>query len=127
MSGDLVRIAIPIAVVVVAIGVGLGMNRLRRPIHPTVSVGDVGDRPGVVVFTSTDCSGCKRAIERLKRASIVFREVTYELEPQRFETWGVVAVPLTVVVDGDGKVEAAMTGVPSKRHLRRATAAAGIR
>jgi hypothetical protein len=62
----------------------------------------------------------------LEGASIPFREVTYDLEPQRFDTWDVVAVPLTVVLDVHGGVVDSMTGVPHRRALVKAVDAAGI-
>ena len=92
----------------------------------SITVGAVGDRPGVVLFTSTDCSNCKEAIAVLERARIPFREVTHDLEPQRFQTWGVLAVPLTVVLDGDGNIIDSMTGIPPRRALIRASDMAGI-
>jgi glutaredoxin len=126
VSEPAIRLLVAIGVIVSALLLAAVLNRYRRPVHPTVSVGEVGDRPGVVLFTSTDCSNCKRTIERLKKLDVPYREVTYELESQRFADWGVVAVPLTVFVDGDSHVEYAFTGVPSRRKLVRAAKAAGI-
>lgn len=121
-----VRILVPIALVAIAVVVGLLANRLRKPIHPEVVVGDVGDRPGVVLFTSTDCPDCKSAISRLKAMDVSYREVTHELEPQRFEDWLVVAVPLTVVLNREGEPTGVIPGTPSRRVLRRALEEAGL-
>jgi hypothetical protein len=121
-----VRILIPIGIIASALVLASVLNRYRRPVHPQVRIGEVGDRPGVVLFTSTDCSTCKRTIERLKRLHIAFREVTYDLEPQRFDTWGVVAVPLTVFIDADDIIGNVLTGVPSRRTLARAATSAGL-
>jgi hypothetical protein len=115
-----------LGVVAVAVLAAYVARRASKPIHPEIMVGDVGDRPGVVLFTSTDCSNCKAAIAVLKGASIPFREVTHDLEPQRFETWAVVAVPLTVVLDADGNIVDSMTGVPRAKALVRSVRAAGI-
>jgi thiol-disulfide isomerase/thioredoxin len=117
---------IVLAVVSVAILAAYVARKLAKPVHPKVTVGEVGDRPGVVLFTSTDCSNCKEAIATLESASIPFREVAYDLEPHRFETWDVLAVPLTVVVDGDGNVVDAISGVPGRKTLTRAVRTAGI-
>ncbi|MCL1597932.1 MAG: hypothetical protein M3094_02015, partial [Actinomycetia bacterium] len=106
--------------------VAMLLRRFLRPSHPDVAVGAVGDRPGVVLFTSTDCSTCKDAIRCLEDLDVPFREVTYELEPQRFDTWQVGAVPLTVVLDADGNVVSVISGVPSARQVRRDVARAGI-
>jgi Glutaredoxin len=120
------RLVLVVAIVAVAAIVGLVISRYRRPPHPTVAVHDVGDRPGVVLFTSTTCSTCKDTIALLEDMSIRFREVTNELEPGRFEDWGIVAVPLTVVIDRDGAVTGTFSGVPRRSPLRRALAEAGV-
>jgi hypothetical protein len=121
-----IRVLVPIAIVAVAIVVGRLSGRLRKPIHPEIVVGEGGERPGVVLFTSTDCSDCKSAIGRLKDMSVPYREITHELEPQRFEEWGVVAVPLTVVLDASGQTTAVIPGTPPKKALRRAMTDAGL-
>jgi glutaredoxin len=126
VSEPAIRLLVAFGVIASALVLAAVLNRYRRPVHPAVSVGEVGDRPGVVLFTSTDCSNCKRTIERLKELGVPYREVTYELESQRFDSWGVVAVPLTVFVDGDGHVEDVLTGVPSRRKLVGAAKAAGV-
>ncbi len=126
MSEPAIRLLVAVGVIASALVFAAVLNRYRRPVHPTVSVGEVGDRPGVVLFTSTDCSNCKRTIERLKQLGMPYREVTYELESTRFDSWGVVAVPLTVFVDGDGHVGDVLTGVPSRRKLAGAAKAAGV-
>ncbi len=126
MSDQVVRVIVVLAVVAVAILLALVARKLRRPVHPDITVGDVGDRPGVVLFTSTDCNNCKEAIALLEAESVSFREITFELEPQRFELWTVFAVPLTVVLDAGGGVVEIFSGVPRPKTLRKAVRAAGI-
>ncbi len=126
MSDVVIRVAVVAVVLVAAWLIAMAFRRIVAPSHPDVVVGEVGDRPGVVLFTSTDCSTCKDAIEQLEDLGIPFREVTYDLEPQRFDTWQVGAVPLTVVLDGDGNVVSVISGVPSAKQIRRDVARAGI-
>jgi hypothetical protein len=126
VSDQLIRVTIVLGVVAVAVLAAFLARKLAQPIHPRITVGDVGDRPGVVLFTSTDCGNCKEAISVLQSASIPFREVTHDLEPQRFDTWNVLAVPLTVVLDAEGNIVDSLTGVPRRRTLIRAAQAAGI-
>ena len=126
MSDPVARFLIAVGIIASALLLAAILNRYRKPVHPTVRVGEVGDRPGIVLFTSTDCSTCKRAIGRLKQLGMDFREVTYELEPSRFEAWGVVAVPLTVFVGADSEIGDVHTGVPSARKLRRAATSVGV-
>lgn len=126
MSDQFIRLGVVVGIVVVAALVAWIARRVRRPPHPGVRVGDVGDRPGVVLFTSTTCPTCRDAIAELERLDVSFREVTNDLEPSRFESWGVTAVPLTVVVDADGQVVRTFSGVPRRRPLRSALRTAGI-
>lgn len=126
MSDQLIRVMVVLGVVAVAVFAAFVARKLARPVHPNITVGDVGDRPGVVLFTSTDCGNCREAIDVLQGASIPFREVTHDLEPQRFDTWDVVGVPLTVVLDAEGNIVDSMTGVPRRRALIRAVQVAGI-
>jgi hypothetical protein len=126
VSDQLIRVTIVLGVVAVAVLAAFLARKLAQPIHPRITVGDVGDRPGVVLFTSTDCGNCKEAITVLQSASIPFREVTHDLEPQHFDTWNVLAVPLTVVLDAEGNIVDSLTGVPRRRTLIRAAQAAGI-
>ncbi len=126
MSDVVFRIAAVVVVLGAAWLVAMAFRRFTRPSHPDVIVGEVGDRPGVVIFTSTDCSTCKDAIRRLEDLGVPFREVTYELEPQRFDTWQVGAVPLTIVLDTDANVVSVLSGVPSANQIRRSAARAGI-
>lgn len=127
MSGEVTRLIVVVVVVVVAIGVAAVLRKISKPPHPDIVVGDAGDRPGVVLFTSTDCGNCKETIALLKAESVAFREITYDIEPQRFESWVVLAVPLCVVLDAEGEVVETMSGVPRLRTLKRALRRAGIR
>ena len=126
MSDAALRLLVVLVLVLGAAIVAAVISRIRRPPHPDITVGDVGDRPGVVVFTSTTCPTCKETIAVLEDMGVSFREVTHDLEAHRFETWGVVAVPVTVVVDGDSAVVETFSGVPRRRPLQRALQRAGV-
>lgn len=126
MTDELFRVLLVGIVLLIAGAVAFGFTKLQRPSHPRVTVGGEGDRPGIVLFTSLNCSTCKKTITQLRGDGIPFREITHELEPQRFEEWGVLAVPLTVVVNRDGHVVDLMTGVPSLQRLQSAVEAAGL-
>lgn len=126
MSDVVVRLGVVAGVIVLAAVIAFVIGRLARPPHPRISVGDLGDRPGVILFTSTTCSTCKETIALYERLGVPFREVTNELEPQRFDDWGIVAVPLTVVVDAHGTAIRTFSGSPRKASLVAALSAAGI-
>ncbi|MGI9665502.1 MAG: glutaredoxin domain-containing protein [Acidimicrobiia bacterium] len=121
-----VRLVVVLILVVVALLVAWVLRRYARPPHPTVDVGEVGDRPGVVLFTSTTCPTCKEVVSLFREMGLPYREVTSDLEEKRFETWGIVAVPVTVVVDDADTVVATFSGVPRRRSLDRAVRSAGI-
>ena len=126
MSDQVVRFIFVGGVMIVAVLIAVVARKLQRPVHPDITVGDIGDRPGILLFTSTDCGNCKEAISALQAEAVPFREVTYELEPHRFESWMVVAVPLTVVINAHDAVVGLMSGVPRGRSLKKAVRAAGI-
>jgi glutaredoxin len=126
VTGTATRLIIVLVIVVGAAACAWLVSRFRRPPHPNIVVGDLGDRPGVVVFTSTTCGTCKAVISLLEEWSIPFREVTNELEPGQFDEWGIVAVPVTVVIDEDGQVVATFSGTPRRAAFRRAASVAGI-
>jgi len=113
-----VRLVVVLAVVAGA----LGLSRLSRPwqdsAHPQLQI-PPGDLPaGVVLFTSMDCDQCANARAALKRAGIDYREVTWEIESDRFERYGVQGVPLLAQLDGSGRQLYLAAGVPTRRTLR---------
>lgn len=120
------RIVVVIAAILVVIAVSRLIARWQGPAHPPIDLGDFGPRPGVVVFTSTDCANCKEALAAVRSLEVPYREVTWELEPAVFDGIGVEAVPLTTVVDDEGGVEFLSAGVPRKRSLNRAAQRAGV-
>ena len=123
---ELVRIALVLgAVLLVIVAVRL-VGRWQRPSHPPINAAAIPSGPGVVVFTSTDCANCRAALGVVETLGVGIREVTWELEPGVFEAAGVEAVPLTVVVGDEARVELLATGVPRKSALRRAAARAGL-
>jgi hypothetical protein len=126
MTDEAARLLLVIGVLALAGLVAALISRIQRPPHPTLVVHAEGARPGVVLFTSLDCTTCKKTVALLRSNDVAFREITHELEPQRFESWGVLAVPLTVVLDDDGGVVDAITGVPSSRRLAGALRTAGL-
>lgn len=119
-----------IGVIVVAILLVIAASRLvarwQRPSHPAIDLGDFGPRPGLVMFTSTDCVNCTEALGIVRSLDIPYREVTWELEPALFDQIGVEAVPLITIVDAAGTVKLLAAGVPRRRSVERAAASAGL-
>jgi hypothetical protein len=92
-------------------------NRWITPSHPPIDTGGLDLPPGLVVFTSTDCSNCGALMEMLRGTSAPIREVTFELESGLFERVGVDGVPLTVAIGEGGEVLGQAAGLPSQRAL----------
>lgn len=112
------RVIVVVAVIVVA----LVIARLSRPLqsgaHPPLSIPADDLSPGVVLFTSGDCDQCAAARAALQGAGIPFREVTHELESNRFQSYGVQGVPLLAKLEADGSQSYLAAGVPTRRSLR---------
>ena len=123
----------PLVSVIVVLGLALVvvlavrfMARWQKPPHPPIDLDGIGERPGVIVFTSTDCTTCSEAMRVVGGASSSVREVTWELEPQLFDRYHVEAVPLIAVLDDSGRSLFFGTGVPDGARLRAAVRKAGI-
>ncbi len=123
----------PLVSVIVVLGLALVVvlavrliSRWQKPPHPPIDLDGIGERPGVVVFTSTDCTTCCEAMRVVGGASSSLREVTWELEPQLFDRYHVEAVPLIAVLDDSGRSLFFGTGVPDAARLRTAIRKAGI-
>ena len=122
----LVSIAVGLALVLAVIGGVRLIARWQKPPHPAIDLDGLGDRPGVVVFTSTDCTTCSEAMHVVGEAGPVVREVTWELEPRLFDRYHVEAVPLVAVLDGAGRSVFFATGIPDRARFRSAIRKAGI-
>jgi len=125
------RFLIVLAVVVLATGVSVVVRR-RRPEPPTQGRWPVPtqldrvdfDRPDtpwlVVVFSSTTCLSCADAVEKaevLAGTEVVVQDVEVAARPDLHRRYGIDAVPVTVVADGDGVVRASFVGAPSATDL----------
>jgi glutaredoxin len=125
MSDPLGRLLL--VVVVVAVAAGLGMLAKRKlATHQPVDIGGVGFEPGLVVFTSTACHRCKEVLAAAKATGVPLREVTYELEADLQERVGVTGVPLTLVIDGSGRLDRRFAGPVGRHRLQRALRRAGL-
>ncbi|MGB5566990.1 MAG: hypothetical protein WBN93_11760 [Acidimicrobiia bacterium] len=122
----LTRVAVVLVLVVVVVVVVRLVARSQRPPHPPLDFAGLGDRPGVVVFTSTDCASCGEAMRTVSEVNAPIREVTWELEPHLFDQYHVEAVPLIAVLDREGRSTMFETGAPTRSRFARAVRAAGI-
>jgi hypothetical protein len=125
------RLLIVAGVVLVASVVAVLVQR-RRPEPPTqarwpvpaqLDRGDF-DQPDtawlVAVFSSSTCLSCAATIEKadvLAGAEVVVQNVDVGARPDLHRRYGVDAVPVTVVVDGEGVVRASFVGEPTATDL----------
>lgn len=115
-------VAVRLLIVFGVVAGALGLSRLSRPwqdsAHPRLTI-PAGELPaGIVLFTSTDCDKCAAARAVLKAAGVRYREVTWEIEADRFERYGVQGVPLVAQIDATGRQLHLAAGVPTRRTLR---------
>jgi hypothetical protein len=119
-DGGVLQVLLVGTAALAVVTVALGTRRFQRPVHPQVDIDGLDLPSGLVIFTSTDCATCKEALGVVRRAGVPVREVTWELERRVFERAGIAAVPLVLVVDGEGAVVDQIVGVPRRRRLARA-------
>ncbi|CAN5315398.1 hypothetical protein BH24ACT7_BH24ACT7_01500 [soil metagenome] len=124
MADDLVaRLAMLAGVAAIVLIAARAIGRRPNAGDP-IDLRGLGLPAGLVLFTSTDCTNCATVRTMMEAAGLRPREVTWELEPETMERAGVIVVPLTVVVDGDGVVHDRWAGVPPSRWMGKAAAAA---
>ena len=137
------RLAVAAVLIVVAVVVARLLER-RRPAAPTqgggVRAGWVppaqldradfagGDRPWLVaVFTSATCESCKATTAKarvLESPQVAFQDVPWQDRKDLHDRYRVEVVPLTLLVDPDGVVQASFVGEPSATDLWAALAEA---
>ena len=122
----LVSVIVVVVLAFVVVVVVRLIARWQKPPHPPIDLDGIGERPGVIVFTSTDCTTCSEAMRVVDEVGPLVREVTWELEPQLFDRYHVEAVPLIAVLDDAGRSVFFGTGVPDKTRFRAAIRKAGI-
>jgi hypothetical protein len=130
------RLFIVAGVVLVASVVAVLVRR-RRPEPPTqarwpvpvqLDRGDF-DQPDapwlVAVFSSSTCLSCAATIEKaeaLAGAEVVVQTIDVGARSDLHRRYGIEAVPVTVVVDGEGVVRASFVGEPTATDLWAAVA-----
>lgn len=132
------RLLLVAALVVAAVVVAQLLQR-RRPEPPTQGRWQVptqldradfdgGDRPWlVVVFTSTTCDSCAKAVEKaatLESAEVAFQDVPYQSRKDLHQRYAIEVVPTILAVDPEGVVQASFVGTPTATDLWAAVAEA---
>ena len=132
------RLLIAGAIVVVALVVALIVRR-RRPDAPTQPAGlvptqldrDDFERPDapwlVAVFTSATCTTCEdvvRKAEVLASEDVAVTDVQWQSGREIHDRYGIDAVPLLVIADGEGVVRRSFAGPVSATDLWAAVAEA---
>ena len=130
------RVLLTVAIVAVAVAVAVVLQR-RRPDAPTQPAWTVPaqldrrdfDRPEadwlVAVFTSATCDACADTVAKaraLASPSVVVEEVELVEHGDLHRRYGIDAVPLLLLADGEGVVRASFVGPPSATDLWAAVA-----
>jgi hypothetical protein len=126
------RVVVVLVLVLVAVAVAELIRRRTAQPAPvrtgTLAPGqlDRGDfvRPGaewlVVLFSSDTCLSCGGAwekVELLESSAVAVERVSFQADRERHERYGVDAVPLVLVADVEGVVQATFVGPPSAADL----------
>ena len=126
------RVVVVLALVLVAVAVAELLRRRTSQPSPvrtgTIAPGqlDRGDfvRPDadwlVVLFSSETCLSCEGAwekVELLESGAVAVERVSFQADRERHERYGVDAVPLVLVADVEGVVQATFVGPPSAADL----------
>ena len=126
------RVVVVLALVLVAVAVAELLRRRTSQPSPvrtgTIAPGqlDRGDfvRPDadwlVVLFSSETCLSCEGAwekVELLESGAVAVERVSFQADRERHERYGVDAVPLVLVADAEGAVQATFVGPPSAADL----------
>ena len=125
------RLVLAAALAVLAVVVARVLER-RRPEPPTQARYkaptqldrddfDGADRQWlVVVFTSSTCDSCARAVERaqvLESPQVAYQEVSYQERKDLHQRYSIDVVPTTLAADAEGVVRVTFVGAPSATDL----------
>jgi hypothetical protein len=135
----MVQLIIAAVVVAAAVGLGLVLRRRQRVDSPTQVSHHVPtqlDRrdfpePGapwlVAVFSSATCATCADVVRKalvMRSSEVAVCEIEYTADRDLHDRYSIAAVPIVVVADSDGVVQAAFTGPVSATDLWAAVAEA---
>lgn len=120
MSDPATRLVVVAAVVAVALAVAWVARRRNDRIGAPVDVTGLVDGRAAVVFTKDDCATCLETLALLRALEIPIRQVRAEDEPDRLEERNITGVPVTVIVDEEGREHGRFRGKPPRGALRRA-------
>lgn len=104
------RLLIVAAVTLVVVVVILALR--RRPIVRRRRVRGSDLPAGLYLLTSDGCDTCRRARETLTKRRIAYTELSWEKNPDVFETLGIDAVPSVVRIEEGGAGTWWRGGVP---------------
>jgi hypothetical protein len=120
------RVVIALVLIAVAAAVAVVLERKRKPAPPTQSRTyevptqldradfEGADRPWLVaVFTSTTCDSCHQVVPKarvLESDDVAVVEVPYQSRKDLHRRYAVDVVPLLVVADAEGVVQASFIG-----------------
>ena len=132
------RLAVAVALALVAVAVAAIVRRRSAPPAPTRTGHTVPDhldradfvRPDapwlVVEFSSSTCLSCAGTWEKvalLESTEVAVQDVAYQQRRDLHDRYGIEAVPVVLIVDGEGVVRASFVGPPPAADLWAAAAA----
>src|SRR5713226_6213540 len=132
------RVIVAVVLIGVAVAVALVLRRRRpqpptQPRWPVPSQLDRSDfaRPDtpwlVLLFSSTACESCQAVAAKaslLASHDVAYQDVSYQADPALHERYAVDVVPMILLADRDGVVQASFIGTPAATDLWAAVASA---
>ena len=127
MSPVLVRLLLAMGIALLGLGIFLAVNRwiLRRGAKKILGLEEFRlGRPAVLYFTMEDCIPCKTAqrpalnkLAEMTEEKVQIIQVDVMERPDLAESWGVLSVPTTFIIDPDGQPRRVNHGVAMAEKL----------
>lgn len=102
-----------VAGLAVLVTIGIVVLRRRPALRPR-QLGRTDLPPGIYLMTSDGCGTCERARSALTRRHIPYTELSWEKNPEAFESMEIDAVPSVIRVGSDGRGTWWRGGVPRR-------------
>lgn len=118
------RITLTIIILALGVGVYLLLRRLHVwRLNRQVGVVDEGERPLLLYFGSDNCATCPTQTRYLEQVGarwngrLAIRKIDADREPEQAQSFGVMTLPTTIVLDPAGKVRDINYGLTNAHKL----------
>lgn len=117
-----------ILLTIILLALGAGAYLLLRRVHVwrlnrQVAAADVGERPSLLYFGSDNCAACPTQARYLEQVGaqwngrLAIRKIDADREPEQAQSFGVLTLPTTIVLDPAGRVRDVNYGLTNAHKL----------